>query len=93
MRDKLTRYETRKRVYPQVGKVDTIHDIRELVNAIEKSKISRDRKRKRIQFLYSLTYTKTWKRKFRGKINRIRDYLKRKYQKYMKNKPKRSRRR
>ena len=87
-KDKLSKSEAKQRVYPKPGKIDTFHDIKEMVKEIENDNISNDLKRKRIQYLYALTHTENWKRKLRGKLREIRSYLKHKYQKYVKSKPK-----
>jgi len=80
----LSRGEAFGRVYPEVGKVDTIHDIDEIINAIENDKISNKLKRQRLQFQYSLTFSKNFKSQFKGGITEARAKLKRAYKKYVK---------
>jgi len=79
----LTHSQAFKRVYPQVGKVDTLHDIRELINVIEKDKIPRNLKRQRLQFMYSLTYSENFKKGFKGSILEAREMLRKAYEKYV----------
>ena len=79
----LTYNQAFRRVYPQVGKVDTLHDIRELIDEIENDKIPRDLKRKRLQFLYSLTFAEPFKKGFKGSITKARAMLREAYQNYV----------
>ena len=80
----LTTSRAFRRVYPEVGKVDTLHDVKELIDAIENDNISRDLKRKRLQFVYSLTFTDHWKDALGDDIYEARRLAQRAYQKYTK---------
>jgi len=84
-RDRVEGAEALRRVYPEVGRVDTVHDIKELIRAIERDRIPRDLKRKRLQFMYSLTFSRGFKKQFKGSIRAARRLLKNAYQRYLKN--------
>jgi len=71
------------RVYPQVGKVDTVYDVQELISCIENDNIPRDLKRKRLHYLYTLTFSSTFKEGFKGDIREARRLAKKAYQEYM----------
>jgi len=79
----LTHSQAFRRVYPEVGRVDTIHDIKEIIKAIETDDIPNDLKRKRLQFMYSLTFTEKFKKGFKGSIREARRLLKNAYEKYV----------
>ena len=83
-KDKVPRYRAKRRKYPKVGKVDTIHDVKEIIRAVKKDRISQDRKRKRLQFLYSLTFSKPFKKGFKGSVVKARSLLKNAYRRYVK---------
>lgn len=82
--DQLTPSEAERRVYPEVGKVDTVHDIREIIKAIENDNIPDDLKRKRLQYMYTITYSPQFQQRFKGDIEEARRLLKNAYQKYTK---------
>ena len=62
----LTHSQAFRRAYPQVGKVDTLHDIRELINAIEEDKIPLKLKAKRLHYLYAITYSPSFIEGWKG---------------------------
>ena len=62
----LTHSQAFRRVYPQVGKVDTLYDVRELINAIEEDKIPLKLKAKRLHYLYAITYSPSFIEGFKG---------------------------
>ena len=80
--DKLAPSEAERRIYPEVGRVDTVHDIREIIQAIENDNISDDLKRKRLQYMYTITYSPQFQQQFKGDIEEARKLLKNAYQRY-----------
>jgi len=80
----LTVTERKRRVYPEVGTVDTMTDVRELIKAIESDDISEEKKRQRLQFMFSLTSSKTFRNQFRGNIGKARSAFERAYKRHMK---------
>jgi len=82
----LTLSEAKRRVYPQPGKIDTLSDVRELIQVIEKDNIPDDKKRKRLQFQYSLTFREGKVGLPRSDLPEARRMLKNAYQKYVKTK-------
>ena len=80
----LTLSEAKRRVYPQPGKIDTLSDVRELIQVIEKDNIPDDKKRKRLQFQYSLTFREGKVGLPRSDLPEARRMLKNAYQQYMK---------
>lgn len=73
-----------KRVYPEVGSVDTMNDVRELIRAIESDNISEGKKRERLQFMYSLTFSENFKNQFKGNIGKARRAFKVAYERHKK---------
>lgn len=71
-----------KRVYPEVGPVDTMNDVRELIRAIESDNISERKKRERLQFMYSLTFSENFKNQFKGSIRQARKSFKLAYERH-----------
>ena len=72
-----------RRVYPQVGKIDTLHDIRELIEEIENDNIPNKLKRKRLHFMYALTFTNHFKKGWKGSrqdLIKARELLKEAYE-------------
>jgi len=80
----LTPSQVERRFYPEVGTVNTMHDIHEIINAIESDNISENLKRQRLQFMYSLTFSKNFKKQFRGNISEARKLLKNAYRRHLK---------
>jgi len=76
-----------RRRYPQPGKIDSIQDIQEMIDVIEKDNIPRDKKRKRLQFQYSLLSSKGKLGLKAEDVPEAKRMLKAAYQKYMKNPP------
>jgi len=79
----LSRSRAFRRVYPQVGKVDTVHDVRELIRCIENDKIPRKLKQKRLHYLYTLTFSPSFKEGFKGSIREARELAKKAYKEYV----------
>jgi len=73
-----------RRTYPQVGKVDSLNDVQEIIDAIEKDNISRDKKRRRLQFQYSLLHSKGKLGLKAQDVPEAKRMFKAAYQKYMK---------
>ena len=62
----LTHARAFSRVYPQVGKVDTLYDIRELIYAIKEDNIPLKLKAKRLHYLYAITYSPSFLKGWKG---------------------------
>lgn len=62
----LTHSQAFRRAYPQIGKVDTLYDIKELIDAIKKDKIPLKKKAKRLHYLYAITYSPSFIEGFKG---------------------------
>jgi len=62
----LTHARAFSRIYPQVGKVDTLYDIRELIYAIEEDDIPLKLKAKRLHYLYAITYSPSFLKGWKG---------------------------
>ena len=76
-----------KYTFPHKGKIDTLGEVKTLSDKIEADKtISTDKRRKRLQFLYSLTFTKSNKKNLGSDAKKAQDYTKRAYRKYLKEK-------
>ena len=75
---------TGDRVYPEAGRVNNLRNLRRLVRAIERDRIPKSVKRKRLQFMYSLTYSDGFKSQFGDSIREARRILKQAYSKYTK---------
>jgi len=80
----LTPSRVERRFYPEVGTVNTMNDVYELINAIEADSISESMKRKRLQFMYSLTFSEKFKSQFQGNITDAREAFRRAYRRHMK---------
>ena len=80
----LTRSEAMRRRYPQPGRMDSIQDVRELIEAVEKDNIPDSKKRKRLQFAYSLTFAPSRLGVPASDVPEARRMLKNAYQQYMK---------
>jgi len=83
----LTLSEAKRRRYPSVGAIDSINDIQEIIDAIEKDNIPRDKKRKRLQFQFSLLSSKGRLGLKAEDVPEAKRILKAAYQRHMKNPP------
>lgn len=81
--DRLSPSEARSRVYSGVGTVNTMYDVRELIQAVESDNISETKKRQRLQLMYSLTFSKGFKNQFDGDIGEARTAFKNAYRRHM----------
>jgi hypothetical protein len=70
------------RVYPEAGRINNLRNLRKLIRAIERDRIPKKVKRKRLQFMYSLTYSDGFKSQFKDSIREARRILKQAYSKY-----------
>lgn len=80
----LTASQAERRVYPKVGDVNSLNDVRELIKAIENDNISENLKRERLQFMFSLTSSAKFKKQFKGDIGKARSMFERAYKRHMK---------
>lgn len=80
----LTKSQYERRIYGDVGTVDTMNDVYELINAIEADNISENLKRQRLQLMYSLCFSKKFKKQFKGSIVDARTAFKNAYKRHMK---------
>jgi hypothetical protein len=69
-------------MYPEAGRVNNLRNLRRLIRAIERDRIPKSVKRKRLQFMYSLTYSDGFKSQFKDSIREARRILKQAYSKY-----------
>ena len=81
--DTLTKGEIASRVYPEVGTVNTMNDVYELVNAIESDRIPESKKRQRLQLMYSLSFSEKFKSQFDGNIREARTAFQNAYRRHM----------
>jgi len=67
---------------PKPGRINNLRNLRKLIRAIERDRIPKKVKRKRLQFMYSLTYSDGFKSQFKDSIREARRILKQAYSKY-----------
>jgi hypothetical protein len=81
--DRLSPSQASSRVYPEVGTVDTMNDVRELIKAVKSDRISETKKRQRLQLMYSLTFAKDFRNQFQGNIGEARSAFQNAYRRHM----------
>jgi hypothetical protein len=73
--------------FPHKGKIDTLSEVKTLSDKIEADKtITNDKRRKRLQFLHSLTFTKSNRKNLGSDAKKAQEYTEKAYKKYVKKK-------